>query len=77
MSTKHLGTTSFTLATEFRIAGEEAVLATSESVYVHVDTHTLKKSPIPRGCARRWSGARRGEQWITRRICQANSSAYS
>ena len=47
VSTKHLGTTSFTLATEFRIAGEEALLATSESVYVHVDTHTLKKSPIP------------------------------
>ena len=47
MRTKHLGTTSFTLLTEFRIAGDEAVIATSESVYVHVDTHTLKKSPIP------------------------------
>ena len=47
VSTKHLGTTSFTLATEFRIAGEEALIATSESVYVHVDTHTLQKSPIP------------------------------
>lgn len=45
--TKHLGTTSFTLATEFRIAGAEALIAASESVYVHVDTHTLKKSPIP------------------------------
>jgi len=44
---KHLGTTSFTLATEFRIAGDEALIATSESVYVHVDTHTLKKAPIP------------------------------
>ena len=47
VSTKHLGTTSVTLATEFRIAGEEALIATSESVYVHVDTHTLKKAPIP------------------------------
>ena len=47
VSTQHLGTTSFTLATEFRIAGEEALIATSESVYVHVDTHTLKKAPIP------------------------------
>jgi len=47
VSTKHLGTTSFTLATEFRIAGEEALIATSETVYVHVDTHTLKKAPIP------------------------------
>jgi acyl-CoA thioester hydrolase len=47
VGTQHLGTTSFTLLTEFRIAGEEAVIVTSETVYVHVDTHTLKKSPIP------------------------------
>jgi acyl-CoA thioester hydrolase len=47
VSAKHLGTTSFTLATEFRIAGEEALIATSETVYVHVDTHTLKKAPMP------------------------------
>ena len=31
VSTKHLGTTSFTLATEFRIAGDEALIATSET----------------------------------------------
>jgi acyl-CoA thioester hydrolase len=47
VSTKHLGTTSFTLTTEFRIAGDEALIATSETVYVHVDTHTLQKAPIP------------------------------
>ena len=47
VSTKHLGTTSFTLTTEFRIAGDEALIATSETVYVHVDTHTLTKSPLP------------------------------
>jgi acyl-CoA thioester hydrolase len=47
VSTKHLGTTSFTLATEFRIAGDDALIATSETVYVHVDTHTLQKAPIP------------------------------
>ena len=47
VSTQHLGTTSFTLTTEFRIAGEEALVATSETVYVHVDTHTLKKAPMP------------------------------
>ena len=47
VSTKHMGTTSFTLATEFRIAGDEALIATSGPVYVHVDTHTLKKAPIP------------------------------
>ena len=47
MSAKHLGTTSFTLATEFRIAGQEALIATSETVYVNVDTHTLTKAPMP------------------------------
>jgi acyl-CoA thioester hydrolase len=47
VTTKHLGTTSFTLATEFRIAGEETLIADSETVYVHVDTHTLAKSPLP------------------------------
>lgn len=44
---KHLGNTSFTLATEFRIAGEERVIATAETVYVHVDTHTLQKQSLP------------------------------
>jgi len=44
--TKHIGTTSFTLATEFRLAGEEKVIATVETVYVHVE-HTLQKSPVP------------------------------
>ena len=58
VSTKHLGTTSFTLQTEFRIAGDEALIATSETVYVHVDTHTLTKAPLPAAVARR-PGARR------------------
>jgi len=47
VSTKHLGNTSFTLLTEFRIAGEEPVIATVETVYVYVDTHSLSKMPIP------------------------------
>jgi acyl-CoA thioester hydrolase len=47
VATKHLGTTSFTLQTDFRIAGEERVIAASETVYVHVDTHTLAKAPLP------------------------------
>ena len=47
VATKHLGNTSFTLATEFRIAGEERVIVTVETVYVHVDHHTLTKSPLP------------------------------
>jgi acyl-CoA thioester hydrolase len=44
---RHLGTTSFTLLAEFRIAGSKAVIATAETVYVHVDTHTLTKTPVP------------------------------
>lgn len=47
VSTGHLGNTSFTLLTEFRIAGEERVIVTVETVYVHVDHHTLQKSPLP------------------------------
>jgi acyl-CoA thioester hydrolase len=47
VAAKHLGTTSFTFFTEFRVAGNEAVIATAETVYVHVDTHTLKKQAIP------------------------------
>jgi acyl-CoA thioester hydrolase len=42
-----LGTTSFTLATEFRIAGAPAVIATAETVYVLVDAATLAKKPLP------------------------------
>ena len=44
---KHLGNTSFTLAAEFRIAGEDRVIVTAETVYVIVSPHTLIKSPIP------------------------------
>jgi len=42
-----LGNTSFTLYTEFRIAGEERVFATAETVYVHVDASTLGKQSLP------------------------------
>ncbi len=42
-----LGTTSFTFATEFRIAGEERIIATAETVYVLVTPHTLTKTPLP------------------------------
>ena len=47
VSTQHLGTTSFTLQTHFRLAGDQRVIVTSETVYVHVDTHTLTKAPLP------------------------------
>ena len=42
-----LGTTSFTIGTEFRIAGDEKVIATAETVYVLVDARTLTKLPLP------------------------------
>ena len=44
---RHMGTTSFTIATEFRIAGEEPIIASAETVYVLVEAHTLKKTPLP------------------------------
>jgi acyl-CoA thioester hydrolase len=42
-----LGNTSFTLATAFRIAGDQAVIVTAETVYVLVDAKTLTKMPLP------------------------------
>jgi acyl-CoA thioester hydrolase len=43
-----LGHTSFTIATEFRIAGGDGrVIVTVETVYVLVDGRTLSKLPLP------------------------------
>jgi acyl-CoA thioester hydrolase len=48
LETKRLGTTSFTLATEFRIAGgDRAVIVTVDTLYVLVDERTLTKLPLP------------------------------
>src|SRR5262245_12538189 len=41
-----IGTTSFTLSTEMRRAGEPAVLTTTETTYVQVDHATFTKRPI-------------------------------
>ena len=41
-----LGNTSVTLCCELRRAGMQDVLATIETVYVHVDAHTWKKRTI-------------------------------
>lgn len=43
----HLGNTSFTLATEFRVAGDTRIIATAETVYVLVTPHVLTKMPLP------------------------------
>lgn len=42
-----LGNTSFTVVTEFRIAGEEALIARGETVYVLVNPRTLTKIALP------------------------------
>ena len=44
---QHLGTTSFTLRTEFRVAGDDRLIASVETVYVLVDSKTLQKTPLP------------------------------
>jgi len=41
-----LGTTSLTLSCELRRAGRQDVLATIETIYVHVDAKTWKKRKI-------------------------------
>ena len=47
VSIKHLGRTSFTIATDIRIAGKEGIIATAETVRVLLDAKTMTKSPIP------------------------------
>jgi acyl-CoA thioester hydrolase len=47
MAPLRLGNTSFTIAAEFRIAGEDRVIATIETVYVLVDARSLTKLPLP------------------------------
>jgi acyl-CoA thioester hydrolase len=47
VSAARLGNTSFTLQTEFRIAGQDQPIATAETVYVLVDARTLQKRSLP------------------------------
>ncbi len=42
-----LGNTSFTLGTEIRVAGDERLLVTVETVYVLVEAHSLVKMSLP------------------------------
>ena len=42
-----LGTTSFALATEFRVHREDRILAQGETIYVLVDGNSLEKRAIP------------------------------
>lgn len=45
--TDRVGTTSFVLMSEFRVAGQDAVIFTCETVYVLVDHATLTKRQVP------------------------------
>lgn len=47
VAARHLGNTSFTLFSEFRVAGEQHIIVTAETVYVLVAPHTLTKMAIP------------------------------
>lgn len=60
-STKHLGNTSFTLSTDFRIAGDDRVIVTIETVYVLVNAETLTKMPIPDSIRAAFAEAARGK----------------
>ena len=60
ISAAHLGRTSFTLKTEFRIAGDDRVIATVETVYVLVDAKTLTKIPLPDALRAAFSDGARG-----------------
>lgn len=46
VSTVRLGTTSFDVLTQFRIAGTPDVICEVETVYVRVDNKTLTKQPL-------------------------------
>lgn len=47
VSVKNLGNTSFTIGSDIRIAGEESVIATAETVRVILDGKTMTKMTIP------------------------------
>jgi acyl-CoA thioester hydrolase len=47
VAASRLGNTSFTLHAEFRVAGDDRVITTAETVYVLVEAHTLQKRQLP------------------------------
>lgn len=49
VSPVRLGNTSFTLRIDFRIAPDERIIATAETVYVAVNAQTLEKMPLSEG----------------------------
>ena len=59
---RHLGNTSFTLGSEFRIKGSAALVAEVETVYVLVDAATLTKTPLPPAFRAALDGGARGQK---------------
>ena len=47
LSVQHLGTSSFTIVTELRVAGQEQVISRVETVNVLIDADTMQKTAIP------------------------------
>ncbi len=47
VAAKHLGNTSFTLATQMRMAASGKILVTAETVYVLMDAHSMEKITLP------------------------------
>lgn len=47
VSVLHVGTSSFTIATEFRVAGTEQIITRAETVNVLIDAQTMKKISVP------------------------------
>ncbi|MDZ4857784.1 MAG: thioesterase family protein [Candidatus Hydrogenedentes bacterium] len=46
INTARVGTTSFEIFHEFRIAGAVPIIATAQTVYVCIDAQTLEKMPV-------------------------------
>lgn len=61
LAATHLGTTSFTLMAEFRIAGGDPIIATVETIYVLVDAKTLTKVPLPEDLRAAFAEGARGK----------------
>jgi acyl-CoA thioester hydrolase len=61
LTTTRLGRTSFTIGTEFRMAGADRLLATVETVYVLMDGRTLTKLEIPPDIRRALEHGARGK----------------
>jgi acyl-CoA thioester hydrolase len=61
ISPLRLGNTSFTVTTLFRVAGEDRVLVSVETIYVLVDAGTLTKLPLPDAVRAALSGGARGK----------------